>query len=62
VIHLVGQNGAGRLPQCQVRRSWLHVSLLVTVQGRSGPLGEAGEYHSVTALGKHLKLNVIALD
>jgi hypothetical protein len=35
---------------------------VVTVQGRSGPLGEAGEYHSVTALGKHLKLNVIALD
>lgn len=35
---------------------------MVAVQDRSGPLGEAGEHHSVTALGKHLKSNVIALD
>jgi hypothetical protein len=35
---------------------------VVTVQGRSGPPGEAGEYHSATALGKHLKSNMIALD
>jgi hypothetical protein len=35
---------------------------MVTVQGRMGPLGEVGGHHSVTALDKHLKLNMIAFD
>src|SRR5947209_14194691 len=35
---------------------------MVTVQGRMGPLGEAGGHHSVTGLDKHQKLNMTAFD